>query len=115
KFLRADNLVQLAKNTSFFAIMAVGASLVILSGGIDLSVGSIYALSAVAAAMVLHKFGPIGSRANAPPALGVFLGIITPLAVGALCGLINGTLVVLLRVHPFIITLGTMAAFRGVA
>lgn len=115
KFLRADNLVQLAKNTSFFAIMAVGASLVILSGGIDLSVGSIYALSAVAGAMVLHKFGVIGSRANAPPALAVTAGITACLVTGALCGLLNGALVVLLRVHPFIITLGTMAAFRGIA
>jgi ribose transport system permease protein len=115
KFLRADNLVQLAKNTSFFAIMAVGASLVILSGGIDLSVGSIYALSAVAGAMVLHKFGVVGSQANAPGAVAVTAGIATCLLTGALCGLLNGALVVLLRVHPFIITLGTMAAFRGVA
>ncbi|MGI8906266.1 MAG: ABC transporter permease [Candidatus Sumerlaeaceae bacterium] len=115
KFLRADNLVQLAKNTSFFAIMAVGASLVILSGGIDLSVGSIYALSAVAGAMVLHRFGVVGSQSNAPPVVAVTAGIAACLLVGALCGLINGLLVVLLRVHPFIITLGTMAAFRGVA
>lgn len=115
KFLRADNLVQLAKNTSFFAIMAVGAALVILSGGIDLSVGSIYALSAVVGAMVLHRYGPLGSQANAPPWLGAAAGILACIITGALCGCLNGLLVTLLRVHPFIITLGTMAVFRGVA
>jgi len=115
KFLRADNLVQLAKNTSFFAIMAVGAALVILSGGIDLSVGSIYALSAVAGAMVLHRYGEMGPQSNAPPAVAITAGIATCILVGAVCGLINGSLIVLLKVHPFIITLGTMAAFRGIA
>jgi ribose/xylose/arabinose/galactoside ABC-type transport system permease subunit len=115
RFFRADNLVQLAKNTSFYAIMAAGAALVIISGGIDLSVGSIYALAAVAGALVLHHYGPLGTQANASGPTAVLLGSAACLAVGALCGLINGLLIVLLRVHPFIITLGTMAVFRGVA
>lgn len=115
KFLRADNLVRLAKNTSFIAIMAVGATVVIISGGIDLSVGSIYALSAVCGAMVLHAFGPLGSRSGTAGWIGAAAGIATCALVGAACGLLNGLLIVLLRVHPFIITLGTMAAFRGVA
>lgn len=115
KFLRADNLIQLAKNTSFFAIMAVGMALVIISGGIDLSVGSIYALSAVCGAMVLHRFGPLGDKPDSPGWAAVVLGMTTCLLVGAICGLINGALIVLLRVHPFIITLGAMAAFRGIA
>ena len=115
KYLRADNLVQLAKNTSFFAIMAVGMALVIISGGIDLSVGSIYALAAVCGAMVLHRYGPLGARSNTSPAVAVALGISTCVLVGAICGLVNGVLIVLLRVHPFIITLGTMAAYRGIA
>src|SRR5512137_2303979 len=67
KFLRADNLDKLAKNTSFFAIMAVGATLVIISGGIDLSVGSIYCLAAVCGAIFLHRFGPQGAGAGASP------------------------------------------------
>src|SRR5687767_3616051 len=57
KFLNVDSLSQLAKDTSFIAIMAVGATLVIISGGIDLSVGAIYALASVTAALVLNKYG----------------------------------------------------------
>lgn len=115
KFLRADNLDKLAKNTSFFAIMAVGATLVIIAGGIDLSVGSIYCLAAVCGAMFLHRFGPQGAGAGASPAWVVPGAILICLGVGTLCGLLNGLGVVLLRVHPFVITLGTMAIYRGVA
>src|SRR6266487_845428 len=63
KFLNAQNLAQLAKDTSFIAIMAVGASFVIISGGIDLSVGAVYALASVVAAIVFHLYGPNGSHA----------------------------------------------------
>src|SRR5437870_2891308 len=63
KFLRADNLIPVAKYASMIAIMAVGAVMVIISGGIDLSVGSIYALAAMCGAMALHHFGPLGSGA----------------------------------------------------
>jgi len=115
KFLRADNLDKLAKNTSFFAIMAVGATLVIISGGIDLSVGSIYCLAAVCGAMFLQRFGPQGAGAGVSPVLVVPAAVLLCLGVGVLCGLLNGLGVVLLRVHPFVITLGTMAMFRGVA
>jgi ribose transport system permease protein len=115
KFFRADNLDKLAKNTSFFAIMAVGATFVIISGGIDLSVGSIYCLAAVCSAMFLHHFGPQGSGAGASPAWVVPAAILLCLGVGLLCGLLNGLGVVLLRVHPFVITLGGMAIYRGIA
>ncbi len=114
-FLRADNLDKLAKNTSFFAIMAVGATLVIISGGIDLSVGSIYCLAAVCGAMFLHRFGPQGAGAGASPVWVVPAAILLCLGVGTLCGLLNGLGVVGLRVHPFVITLGTMAIYRGIA
>src|SRR5579885_2901268 len=57
KFLNAQNLAQVAKDTSFIAIMAVGMTFVIISGGIDLSVGAIYALASVLGAIVFHKFG----------------------------------------------------------
>lgn len=115
RFLRADNLDKLAKNTSFFAIMAVGATLVIIAGGIDLSVGSIYCLAAVCGAMFLHRFGPQGANAGASPLWVVPAAILVCLGIGTLCGLLNGLGVVLLRVHPFVITLGTMAIYRGVA
>jgi ribose transport system permease protein len=115
KFLRAENLDLVAKNTSFFAIMAVGVTFVILTGGIDLSVGATYCLAAVAGAMFLNHFGPGGPAAGTSPWVSVPLAIALCLGVGAACGLINGVGVVLLRLHPFVITLGTMAIYRGVA
>ena len=114
KFLNAKNLTQLAKDTSFIAIMAVGATFVIVSGGIDLSVGAIYALASVLGALVFNLFGPGGARAGSP-AMGFVLGSLTCVGAGTLCGLANGGMIVALRVHPFIITLGTMAIFRGIA
>ncbi len=83
--------------------------MVIISGGIDLSVGSIYALSGVTMAMVLRALGPLGDVRRCSLGLAVCLGV------GLLCGLANGVMVVGLRVHPFIITLGTMWMLRGVA
>lgn len=115
KFLNAQNLAQLAKDTSFIAIMAVGATFVIISGGIDLSVGATYALASVLAAMVFHSYGPNGPHASVSPWVGVPAGIMVCLGLGLLCGLANGGMIVALRVHPFIITLGTMAIFRGIA
>jgi ribose transport system permease protein len=114
KFFNAQNLAQLAKDTSFTAIMAVGMAVVIIAGGIDLSVGSIYALASVLGALVLNRYGPEGAGA-ASPALGMFLGIGACLGTSLLCGLFTGGLIVALRVHPFIITLGGMAILRGIA
>ena len=115
KFLNSPTLLQLAKDTSFIAIMAVGATFVIISGGIDLSVGAIYALASVLSALVFHRFGPEVSQIANGNWSGVLLGIFACIAVAALCGLCNGAMIVALKVHPFIITLGTMAVFRGVA
>jgi Ribose/xylose/arabinose/galactoside ABC-type transport systems, permease components len=115
KFFNAQNLAQLAKDTSFIAIMAVGATFVIISGGIDLSVGAIYALSSVLAAIVFHRYGPSGAQSATAQWLSVALGILVCLGVASFCGLLNGSMIVALNVHPFIITLGTMAIFRGIA
>jgi len=114
KFLNAQNLAQLAKDTSFTAIMAVGMAVVIIAGGIDLSVGSVYALASVLGALVLSRYGPEGAGAGSP-GLGVLLGAGTCLGTALLCGLFTGGLIVALRVHPFIITLGGMAILRGIA
>src|SRR5215213_6262391 len=108
-FLNSYTLIQTATDASFFAIMAVGATMVIISGGIDLSVGSIYALAGVATAMVLRAHEPAG------PVATVALGLAVAIAVGLACGALNGLMVVGLQVHPFIITLGTMWVLRGVA
>jgi len=104
-FLNSYTLMQTATDASFFAIMAVGATLVIISGGIDLSVGSIYALAGVTMALVLRKF----VVDSVWLAAGICVGI------GLASGLVNGLMVTGLKVHPFIITLGTMWVLRGIA
>ena len=108
-FWNSYTLIQTATDASFFAIMAIGATMVIISGGIDLSVGSIYALSGVAMALLLRQAGPMDSAST------VGLGLAICVGVGLLCGLLNGALVTGLKVHPFIITLGTMWMLRGIA
>jgi len=108
-FWNSNTLIQTATDASFFAIMAIGATLVIISGGIDLSVGSIYALAGVSMALALRAMGP------ASQAAAVVIGLVTSVGVGLLCVLLNGLLVIGLRVHPFIITLGTMWVLRGIA
>jgi ribose transport system permease protein len=115
KFLNAENLTQLAKDTSFIAIMAVGATLVIIAGGIDLSVGAVYALASVMGALVFHLYGPDGARAEAGWPAAVLLGAAACVGTATLAGLLNGAMIVTLKVHPFIITLGTMAVYRGIA
>jgi ribose/xylose/arabinose/galactoside ABC-type transport system permease subunit len=115
KFLNAQNLAQLAKDTSFIAIMAVGMSIVIISGGIDLSVGAIYALASLVGALVLRHYGPGGPGSAELAWLGISIGAAAALGTAALCGLFNGGLIVALRVHPFIVTLGAMAILRGIA
>ena len=108
-FLNTYTLIQTATDASFFAIMAVGATVVIISGGIDLSVGSVYALAGVTTAMVLRSVGPMA------PVTTALLALVVSLAIGLACGAVNGGLVVGLGVHPFIITLGTMWIVRGIA
>ncbi len=108
-FLNEYTFLQMATDASGFAIMGVGATIVIIAGGIDLSVGAVYALSGVTMAMVLRAAGPIG------PVATVALGLGTCIAVSLICGLANGLMVVGLGVHSFIITLGTMWVLRGLA
>lgn len=127
-FLEARNLVLVAKNASFIAIMAVGMTAVIILAGIDLSVGSIFALAAIAGAMALNALHGIpaldpdsgqmvlpGAWPDIPGWAAVMIGLGVCAGVGALCGALNGAMIVGLRVHPFVITLGTMAALRGAA
>ena len=108
-FLNSYTLMQTATDASFFAVMAIGATMVIISGGVDLSVGSIYALAGTTMALMLRTHPNEGAFQT------VLMGATLCLGLGLLCGLINGAMVVGLRVHPFIITLGTMWVFRGIA
>jgi len=115
-FLNADNLVQMTVRPAVFAVMAVGMTMVIVSGGIDLSVGSVYALAAVGTALLLRALNTPDTSGAAPPGWFLFgAGLLASLAIGLACGLANGLLVVGLGVHPFIITMGTMLIFRGAA
>jgi ribose/xylose/arabinose/galactoside ABC-type transport system permease subunit len=107
-FFNSHTLIQTATDASFIAIMAVGATLVIISAGIDLSVGSVYALAGVTMGLVLRAHALEGASA-------VLLGLVISAAVGLGAGALNGAMVVGLRVHPFIITLGSMWILRGIA
>jgi len=69
----------------------------------------------VLAALVFHRFGPDGAGDSVSPWLSVPLGMVVCVGSATLCGLVNGGMIVALRVHPFIITLGTMAIYRGIA
>jgi ribose/xylose/arabinose/galactoside ABC-type transport system permease subunit len=108
-FLNPSSLMQVSTETAFFAIMAVGITTVIISGGIDLSVGSIYALAGIVMAMGLRPF------AESPWPLQIFIGLGLALGTGVGAGFLNGVMTAKLGVHPFIITLGTMWIYRGVA
>lgn len=110
-FFNVDNLVDgVATPMSYYAIMAVGITLVIIAGGIDISVGATMALSALGGAAALQHFSPHASAWAVLP-----VAILLPAAIGMACGLVNGGLVVGLNLHPFIVTLGTLSIFRGLA
>jgi ribose/xylose/arabinose/galactoside ABC-type transport system permease subunit len=102
-FLTVSNLLNVVEQTSINAIVAVGMTFVILSGGIDLSVGSIVAMSGVVLGAAL--------QADQPLAIALLLALVT----GLTCGLANGALVSWGGLPPFIVTLGMMSIARGAA
>lgn len=110
-FLNPDNLVDgIATPMSYYAIMAIGLTIVIVAGGIDISVGSTMALAGMATAWTLDQFfAGVSSSTILPAAVAVAL------LMGLLCGLINGLLVCMLDMHPFIVTLGTLSIYRCLA
>jgi ribose/xylose/arabinose/galactoside ABC-type transport system permease subunit len=103
-FARPANLINILKQASINGILATGMMFVIISGGIDLSVGSIVALSGVMAAHFAH-----------PGEYPLIVPIVIALGVGAIVGLLNGLGVAYGSIPPFIVTLGTMTIVRGVA
>lgn len=102
-FLTVSNLLNITEQTTINATIAVGMTFVILSGGIDLSVGSIVALSGVVLGTALRQQMPVAAA------------ILLAVATGAACGLVNGLLITLGRLPPFIATLGMMSIARGAA
>jgi erythritol transport system permease protein len=113
-FLTQGNLVMLAKHVALNAILALGMTFVVLSGGIDLSVGSIAGLAGMTAGWLLHDglvLRPLGVVVYFSAPSVIVIGLLVGLAVGAL----NGLLVARTRVAPFIATLGTLYVARGAA
>ncbi|MFL6630027.1 MAG: ABC transporter permease [Vitreoscilla sp.] len=108
-FASLDNAMNLLTRTSFIGIIAVGMSFVIISGGIDLSVGSMAAL--IAGAVILAMNAVVASIA--PPVMVVALGMGLAVLLGALFGLAHGLLITKGRIEPFIVTLGTLGIFRA--
>lgn len=102
-FSSSGNIEQILRQTAIVGVAALGMTMIIISGGIDLSVGSIIALATVIVAGLLGRgFSPLVAAVG---------GVLA----GAVCGLVNGALIAGLRVVPFIVTLGTLLIVRGAA
>ena len=112
-FFKVDNLANITRQSAITAILSVGQTVVILTGGIDLSVGSVAAISASAAAVLMtQRFAVLGVVVGP---LNFELGLLVALLVGAACGLVNGLIITRGRIPDFIATLGTLTIFQGVA
>jgi ribose/xylose/arabinose/galactoside ABC-type transport system permease subunit len=103
-FLTERNLLNVALQASINAVIAVGMTFIITSGGIDLSVGSMAGFAGVITAIALRDYG-----------VGYIGGFLVAVGTGAACGLFNGLLITRVNLQPFIATLGTMGIFRGLA
>ncbi|HEX2864389.1 MAG TPA: ribose ABC transporter permease, partial [Deinococcales bacterium] len=103
QFYSLDNLAAIARQVAMNGVIAAGMTLVMISAGIDLSVGSLIAVTSVVLALMIHG------------GLGLPVSIVLTLLLGAACGAVNGLLVTTGRVPPFIATLATLSILRGVA
>ncbi|MBW2690922.1 MAG: ABC transporter permease, partial [Deltaproteobacteria bacterium] len=103
RFLQLETLENIVKQSSFIGIVAVGITLVLLTGGIDLSVGSNMYLSAVVGGLLIKNYG-------AP----IWVGLAACLLVGTIFGAINALAVTRLKIVPFVVTLSTLVAGRGI-
>jgi ribose transport system permease protein len=104
QFLQTDNLVSILQATAVNGVLAIASTFVIITGGIDLSVGTLMTFCAVMTGVVLTYWG-----------MPLYLGIVAALFFGALCGSTSGFLVAKLRIPPFIATLGMMLLLKGLA
>lgn len=103
-FIDHNNLLNVARQASLTAVLGTGMTFVILTGGVDLSVGSMVALASVAGGLLMVDHG-----------WSMWPAVVVMILVGGLCGLFNGLIVTVGRIPPFIVTLGTMQVFRGAA
>ena len=121
RFLRPENLLNILRNTSIIGVIALGMTFVIITAGIDLSVGSMLAMCGMIGSISMLAFsgapwdtiarGSYVELTTLTMLGGTFIGVIA----GALCGLVNGLLITRLKLAHFIVTLGMMSVFRGVA
>jgi len=110
-FTRPGNMVNILSQVSYTGMIALGMAFVIITGGIDLSVGSLVAFDSLVGVMAMnYAMGPIHSEL-----LAVITGILAALVLGVVTGWLNGMAITLGKIAPFIVTLGTMAIFRSLA
>lgn len=100
-----DSIISMLRNNSVYALLAVGMMLIIITGGIDLSVGSTLSMTGVITSLLMNQM----------PSMPVFIWLIVALVIGGICGFINGFLIGKLRMVPLIATLGTMYVYRGLS
>ncbi|TGD43847.1 ABC transporter permease [Pseudotabrizicola sediminis] len=103
-FLQTSNMLAILQATSVNGVLAIAATLVIITGGIDLSVGTLMTFCAVMAGVILTNAG-----------MPLPLGVLGAIAAGAVCGTISGTLVAKMKIPPFIATLGMMLILKGLS
>jgi ribose transport system permease protein len=108
-FADIDNIMNVLTRTAFIGIISVGMCFVIISGGIDLSVGSMAALIAGSMILIMNALTALAIA----PVLVIVLGMLFALVLGALLGLAHGLLITRGRIEPFIVTLGTLGIFRA--
>ncbi|HKQ48267.1 MAG TPA: ABC transporter permease [Phycisphaerae bacterium] len=109
QFAQLDNLVNVARQVSFEGLIAFGMTLVIVTGGIDLSVGSLVALTGVIAALAMR------AADGSPPTVAISLGLLCGVAGGAAIGASSGAIVARFSIPPFLVTLSAMLMARGFA
>ena len=109
-FAQANNLLSVANQTAIYAVIAVGMTLVIITGGIDLSVGSLVALSSVTAAVVLRRQGGVDAGQQA-----ILLAVLAAMAICSAAGGFHGIMVTQFHIPPFIVSLSMMMMARGLA
>jgi ribose transport system permease protein len=112
RFFNQLNIFNVLRNSSFLMIAAAGQMLVLIVGGFDLSVGAVAALTSVTTAMTMAALATAMPESTTTV---ILLGVAAGLACGLVVGLINGLCVALLRVSPFMVTLGTLSIASGVA
>lgn len=103
RFLSGVNITNVLNQVSILAVVTIGATIVILAGGFDLSAGAVVALAGVCAALVVESTGS------------VWLGVMAGIGVGVLVGVLNGVLIGYFKISPLIVTLGALNACRGLA